>query len=189
MKNTFLSATLAAAIVGLMAITAGSGLAAFGPDDVIPRKIIFGNPERNQPVISPAGDKVAFLAPLNGVMNVWVAPTHDLSSAKAVTQEKARPIREFQWAPNGTHLLYLQDDGGNENFHLFVVDLAKNTTKDLTPYKDTRAMIIGASYERPDEVLVGLNNHVKQLGISLERWGQALSFGLLVTNKNQRKEF
>ncbi len=162
MKKTFLLAALVVAVVGLVAITTGSGLAAFGPDDLIPRKIIFGNPERNQPVISPAGDKVAFLAPLNGVMNVWVAPTNDLRSAKAVTQEKARPIREFQWAPNGTHLLYLQDDGGNENFHLFVVDLAKNTTKDLTPYKDTRAMIIGASYERPDEVLIGLNNRDAQ---------------------------
>ena len=115
------------------------------------RKIIFGNPERNQPLISPDGSQIAFLAPLNGVMNVWVGPTADLSAAKAVTQEKLRPIRTFQWANNGTHLLYLQDEGGNENFHLFVVDLAAGTTKDLTPFKSTRAEIMASSYERPDE--------------------------------------
>ena len=95
-------------------------------------------------------------------MNVWVAPTGDLGEAKAVTQDKTRPIREFQWAANGTHLLYLQDEGGNENFHLFVVDVANDTTKDLTPYKATRAMIIATSYEKPDEILVGINNRNPQ---------------------------
>jgi dipeptidyl aminopeptidase/acylaminoacyl peptidase len=156
MKRKGLLTALAAVFAGALAIL--PALAAFGPTDLIPRKIIFGNPERNYPIISPDGRRIAFLAPLNGVMNLWVAPTSDLSDAKSVTQEKSRPIREFQWANNGTHLLYLQDEAGNENFHLFAVDLDKGTTKDLTPYKDTRAMIIASSYERPDEVLVGINN-------------------------------
>ncbi len=160
MKRILLLTVLAALCAGAPAIV--PALAAFGPNDVIPRKIIFGNPERNMPLISPDGSRIAFLAPLNGVMNVWIAPTGDLGSAKAVTQEKTRPIREFQWAENGTHLLYMQDEGGNENFHLFAVDLDKSTTKDLTPYKDTRAMIIAASYDRPDEVLVGVNNRNAQ---------------------------
>jgi len=156
MKRVPLLLALAVLVAGAIAIL--PAVAAFGPNDVIPRKIIFGNPERNYPIISPDGSRIAFLAPLNGVMNLWVGPTNDLGSAKSVTQEKTRPIREFQWADNGNYLLYLQDEGGNENFHLFAVDLDKGTTKDLTPYKDTRAMIIASSYDRPDEILVGINN-------------------------------
>ena len=160
MKRWPLLTALTALLFSALAIM--PAVAAFGPSDVIPRKIIFGNPERSMPVISPDGSRIAFLAPLNGVMNVWVAPVGDLSVAKAITQEKTRPIREFQWAYNGTHVLYLQDEGGNENFHLFVVDLDTGTTKDLTPHKDTRAMIINSSYDHPDEVLVGINNRDAQ---------------------------
>lgn len=141
-----------------------SGMAA--ADDLIPRKLIFGNPERAQPLISPDGSKVAFVAPVNGVMNVWVGPANNIGAAKPVTQDTTRPIRLFLWALNGTHLLYRQDVGGDENYHLYAVDLAKNTTKDLTPYPKTRAEIIGTSYERPNEVLVGLNNRD-------ERWHDA----------------
>ncbi len=162
MRRNILFTAFAAVTLLVAAVATFPALAAFGPNEVIPRKIIFGNPERNLPIISPDGAKIAFLAPLNGVMNVWIAPTGDLGAAKAVTQDKTRPIREFQWARNGTHLLYLQDEGGNENFHLYVVDLAKNTTKDLTPYKDTRAEIIAVSYDHPDEVLVGINNRNAQ---------------------------
>lgn len=156
MKRISLLTALAMLLAGTIAVF--PALAAFGSSDIIPRKILFGNPERNYPIISPDGSRIAFLAPLNGVMNLWVGPTSDLSDAKSVTQEKTRPIREFRWADNGDYLLYLQDEGGNENFHLFAVDLDKGTTKDLTPYKDMRAMIIASSYERPDEVLVGINN-------------------------------
>ncbi len=132
--------------------------ASFGANDLIPRKVIFGNPERTAPIISPDGKQIAFTAPVDGVMNLWVGPIDDLEKAKPVTHEKTRPIRTYQWAFNGTHLLYLQDQRGNENFHLYAVDLANGTTKDLTPYKTVRAEIIAASYERPDEILVGLNN-------------------------------
>ena len=73
---------------------------------------------------------------------------------------------KYQWALNGTHLLYMQDQAGNENFHLYAVDTTTNTTKDLTPYKSVRAEIIAATYDRPNELLVGLNNRD-------ERWHDA----------------
>ncbi len=126
--------------------------------DLIPRKLIFGNPERSAPFVSPDGSMIAYTAAVDGVMNVWVAPVDDLEAARPITREKRRPIIKFQWAMNGTHLLYSQDQAGDENFHLYAVDLENNTTKDLTPYKSVRAEIIAASYERPDEILVGLNN-------------------------------
>jgi dipeptidyl aminopeptidase/acylaminoacyl peptidase len=140
-------------------------LAAIGPQapsapahELISRKTIFGNPERASPLLSPDGGKIAFLAPLNGVMNVWVAPKGDLAVAKPITAEKSRPVRWFRWAPAGGHLLYQQDRAGDENFQVFAVDLAKGQTRNLTPQDGVRAMLIAASYRRPSELLIGLNN-------------------------------
>lgn len=147
---------------GLAFVLAVAGFAAvagsFGANDLIPRKVLFGNPERTAPFLSPDGKQIAFTAAVNGVMNLWVAPVDDIAAAKPVTQEKRRPIMKYFWARNGNYLLYMQDQGGNENFHLYAVDLATNNTRDLTPHKNVRAEVIADSYERPDELLVGLNN-------------------------------
>jgi len=149
-----------AAGLALAAVVAAiaSATASFGPNDLIPRKVLFGNPERTAPYLSPDGTKIAFTAAVDGVMNLWVAPVDDIAAAKPVTQEKRRPILKYFWARNGNHLLYMQDQGGNENFHLYAVDLSANTTRDLTPHKNVRAEVVADSYERPDELLVGLNN-------------------------------
>jgi dipeptidyl aminopeptidase/acylaminoacyl peptidase len=144
---------LACAIAAITSATAG-----FGQGDLIPRKVLFGNPERTAPYLSPDGKRIAFTAAVDGVMNLWVAPASDMAAARPVTQEKRRPIMKYFWARNGNYLLYMQDQGGNENFHLYAVDLSTNTTRDLTPHKNVRAEIIADSYARPDELLVGLNN-------------------------------
>jgi len=162
MRKLSLLAASAAVVLPLISAPA----VAAGQNDLIPRKVIFGNPEKSTPLISPDGSMIAFSAPLNGVMNVWVAPSNNLGAARPVTKDSVRPIRIYQWALNGTHLLYQQDQGGDENFHLFSVDISKNTTKDLTPYPKTRAEIIGTTYKRPNEVLVGMNNRD-------ERWHDA----------------
>jgi hypothetical protein len=73
---------------------------------------------------------------------------------------------KYMWARNSTHVLYMKDQGGDENFHIFAVDLATNAVKNLTPHKKARAEIIDMSNERPDEILVGLNNRD-------ERWHDA----------------
>jgi dipeptidyl aminopeptidase/acylaminoacyl peptidase len=153
---------IVAAIVGLVV----GSRASLASGELIPRKVIFGNPDRTAPFISPDGTRLAFTAPVDGVMNLWVAPVDDLSKAVAVTSAKGRPIMKYLWARNGTHLLYLQDQGGNENFHLYAVDIDANTTVDLTPFKSVRAEIFSTSYDRPDEILVGLNSRD-------ERWHDA----------------
>jgi dipeptidyl aminopeptidase/acylaminoacyl peptidase len=102
--------------------------------------------------------QLAYLAPLDGVLNVWVCPADDLKSARAVTHSTHRPIREYSWAYTSQHILYTQDDGGNENFHVHAVDLTADTDKDLTPNPAVRAEIINTSEKFPDEILVGLND-------------------------------
>src|SRR5262245_28696121 len=76
---------------------------AHGPDEILPRRVIFGNPERSAPLISPDGSQIVFTAPVDGVLNVWVGPTNDVSAARPITQEKQRPILKYWWANNGTH--------------------------------------------------------------------------------------
>jgi dipeptidyl aminopeptidase/acylaminoacyl peptidase len=134
---------------------------------LIPRDILFGNPERVSPRLSPDGQRTAWIAPKEGVLNVWVAPTGpdgvDWDAAAPVTDDKDRGIRVFTWARDGRHLLYLQDAGGDENWRLYDVDLETMTRRDLTPFDGIQARIISAKKSHPGEVLVGMNRDNPQL--------------------------
>ena len=103
---------------------------------LIPREVIFGNPDRTQARISPDGKHLSWLAPQGGVMNIWVAPAADLSSAKVITSDTYRGIQQHFWAPNGQFVFYLQDQGGDENFHVSSVDIDTGEVVDLTPVGD-----------------------------------------------------
>lgn len=130
---------------------------------LIPREVLFGNPERAGLTISPDGTRLAWRAPLDGVMNVWVAPVGDLAAAKAVTHDKSRGVRIYFWARTSQHVLYLQDRGGDENWRVYVVDLASGEEKDLTPFEGVQARIEAVSPRTPDEILIALNDRDPQL--------------------------
>src|SRR5262245_51011454 len=100
---------------------------------LIPRKVLFDNPDKSNARISPDGKQLSFLAPVDGVLNVWVGPIDNPEAAKPVTQDKKRGIRSYNWAYTSKHLLYIQDQGGDENWHVYRVDLKSGETKDLTP--------------------------------------------------------
>jgi dipeptidyl aminopeptidase/acylaminoacyl peptidase len=125
---------------------------------LIPRAALFGNPERAQARISPRGDYISYLAPKDGYLNVFVAPVGQLDQARAVTTDTRRGIRQHMWAENGTHILYLQDEGGDENWRLYSVDVATGARVDLTPLAGVQAQVVGKSPRQPDIVLVGLND-------------------------------
>ncbi len=135
--------------------------------ELIPRQVLFGNPERISPRISPDGATLAWIAPYEGVLNVWTAPVGPAGvswgAAQVVTADSDRGIRVFTWAHDGRHLLYLQDAGGDENWRLYDVDLPTMHRRDLTPYPGVQAQIIATEKNRPDEILVGLNRDNPQL--------------------------
>src|ERR1700745_1422690 len=95
--------------------------------ELIPRRVLFGNPERVSPHISPDGTRLAWIAPHEGVLDVWWGPMGgdgvDWSGAEVVTDDTDRGIRMFAWAHDGRHLLYLQDTGGDENWRPHAVAL------------------------------------------------------------------
>jgi dipeptidyl aminopeptidase/acylaminoacyl peptidase len=125
---------------------------------LIPREHFFGNPERAAGRISPEGDHISFLAPRDGVLNVWVAPADDIEAAEVITNDKSRGIRSYFWAPGGDTVIHAQDVGGDENFHLFLTDLETSETRDVTDIAGVRATVVAASYDKPDTVLIGLND-------------------------------
>ena len=129
--------------------------------ELIPREVLFGNPERVSPRLSPDGAWIAWIAPREGVLNVWLAARSASGvaweSAVAITSDTDRGIRMFTWARDSRHLMYLQDAGGDENWRLYDVDVVSMDRRDLTPYDGIQARILSAKKSHPDQVLVGLN--------------------------------
>jgi dipeptidyl aminopeptidase/acylaminoacyl peptidase len=124
---------------------------------LIPRAHLFGNAELASPQLSPDGLKVAFLKPdQNDVAQLWVR-TVGASDDVQVTAEASRGLRSFRWTEDASALLYPQDTGGDERFHLFVVDLATKATRDLTPWPGSRNELLETSPKAPDFVLVTSN--------------------------------
>ena len=129
---------------------------------VIPRDVLFGNPERANPQISPDGRQLGYLAPVNGVLNVWIR-TIGKNDDRAVTDDKYRGIRNFLWQGDNQHVLYAQDSGGDENWRVHQTDIATKQTVDLTPFEKARADIIAYDWKLPDTLLVQINKRNPQV--------------------------
>ncbi|MEO6120583.1 MAG: S9 family peptidase [Acidimicrobiales bacterium] len=134
---------------------------------LIPRSVLFGNPERISPRLAPDGRRLAYVAPVDGVLNVWVGPLGEdgvIGDAQPVTDDRDRGIRMYFWAHDGRHLLYLQDKGGDENWRLYAVDLeGGGAARDLTPFEGVQAQVVKVSKRHPGTVLVGLNQRSPEL--------------------------
>jgi dipeptidyl aminopeptidase/acylaminoacyl peptidase len=132
-------------------------------NDLIPREVFFGNPERANVQLSHDGKMLSWLAPADGVLNVWVAPRAALDQAKVVTSDKTRPVRSYQWAFDNRHILYTQDTGGDEDWHVYSVEVASGKVVDLTPMQKVAARIEAMSHRHPRHILVGVNDRNPQL--------------------------
>jgi dipeptidyl aminopeptidase/acylaminoacyl peptidase len=158
--KTFLAALAAALILPSISAAQAPRTAAesVAGTSVIPRSALFGNPEKTQGRLSPDGKYVSFIAPRDGVLNVWLAERGKLDDARPITHDQKRGIRQHFWAFDNKHVLFIQDEGGDENFHLYAVDVVTGTQKDLTPYPGVRAEIAGLSWKKPGVIAVGIND-------------------------------
>jgi dipeptidyl aminopeptidase/acylaminoacyl peptidase len=138
-----------------LAILAAAPLWAEVP--LIPRDLLVGNPVKAGPQISPDGTRLSYRAPSEaGVLNVWVRTIGKTDDVQ-VTNDTHRGIRNHFWAEDGKHLFYVQDVGGDENFHVYSVDLDSKVVRDLTPFQGIRAQGVMLDKKHPNEMLVGLN--------------------------------
>lgn len=126
--------------------------------ELIPREVFFGNPDRTQIQISPDGKWISYIAPLDEVLNVWVAPADNISSARPITNDTFRGIQSCSFAFDNRHALYVQDKNGDENWTVYSVDIVTGEAKALTPLDGVNARLLVVNHKFPHEVLVGLND-------------------------------
>jgi dipeptidyl aminopeptidase/acylaminoacyl peptidase len=129
---------------------------------LIPRSVLFGNPERTSPQISPDGAMLAYLAPDQGVLNVWVR-TLGKTDDRVITNDRKRGIRNFFWQYDSKNILYAQDQNGDENWRIYQANVAGKQTRDLTPYEKVRADIVALEPASPDTALIQLNKRDPKL--------------------------
>src|SRR4028119_1567330 len=133
---------------------------------LIPREILFGNPEKAQPRLSPDGKRLAYLAPRDGVLNVWVGPASSPvgnEDYQPVTEDRKRGIRTYFWTEDNEHIVYLQDVGGNEDWRIYATALETRETRDLTPFEGVQAQLLAKNRRFPDTLLIGLNKENPQV--------------------------
>lgn len=139
---------------------------------LIPRSVLFGNPDRIGPTLSPDGTRLGYVAPEEGVLNVFVGPADGSAPARAVTHDRDRGIRDFMFCHDDATLLYLRDTEGNEDWRVYALDLRsadepgssdRHEGRLLTPAEKVRAEIIGHNRWHPTTVLIGLNQDNPQL--------------------------
>jgi dipeptidyl aminopeptidase/acylaminoacyl peptidase len=144
---------------------------------LIPRETLFGNPERVSPRLSPDGQRLAWIAPdKKNVLQVWMK-TLGKDDDKVMTADKKRGIRQYFWAEDNRTLLYQQDNDGDENFHIYGVNVEDGTVRDYTPIQGVRAGVLSLEPSMPDTLLVQMNARDKR---AFDVYRLTLSTGALV---------
>ncbi|KAB8033478.1 S9 family peptidase [Fluviispira multicolorata] len=132
-------------------------------NELIPKKVLFGNPDKASVAVSPDGEYISYLAPYNGVLNIYVAPINNIEQASPITNNKDRGISAYFWSYNKEYIVYLQDQDGDENWQIYGVHVKNKKEKKLTNFQGVRAEINNLSEKFPNEILVSLNNRNKEL--------------------------
>lgn len=136
---------------------------------IIDRELFFGDPEISGAQISPDGKYISFLKPLNNVRNIWVKERNQkFEEAKPLTADDKRPITGYFWSRDSRYILYVQDKGGDENYRVYAIDPTQKgdpvpPALDLTPMNNVRAMIIDVPHNKPNEIIIGLNDRNPEL--------------------------
>ncbi|RMA64452.1 S9 family peptidase [Ulvibacter antarcticus] len=134
---------------------------AIAPPPEISVEDFFKNSEQRSFRISPDGTHLAYLAPYNKRMNIHVRAI-DSEEVVRITSVEDRDIAGYFWA-NNDKLVYIKDDGGNENFHLFSVNKKGDDEVDLTPFDGVRAQIVDDLENNENEMIIELNNRIPQV--------------------------
>ncbi|MBQ7155289.1 MAG: S9 family peptidase [Synergistaceae bacterium] len=139
--------------VMLFVMPIGPALAAMPP--LLPMEDFFRNPETAAFSISPDGTRLAFARPWEHRMNVYV---REISTGveKRITSATERDIAGFFWKGND-RIVYAQDSGGDENFHVYIIDIKGGEARDLTPFEKVKAGILDDLEDDPVHMLIDMN--------------------------------
>jgi len=135
-----------------------------GGRPLVPREVFFGDADVSWARLSLDGAWVAYIAPVDGVRNLWVAPVGDLEAARPVTRAADRPIgSSFQWAFTHRHVVFFQERDGDENWRASSVDIVDGSVVPLTPARGVRAYVQEVSHRFPREMLIAHNQRDPRL--------------------------
>ena len=126
---------------------------------LIPRKLFHLDPSWVR--LSPDGSLLAWLSPHQGVLNIWTAPTADLSDKKLMTRGANRPVVWLHWSECSRYLFFLRDESGDENYHLYVIDVGTAACRDLTPFPGVSARLVMHGLDARESVLLAVNDRDK----------------------------
>ncbi len=143
-------------VVSFLVLLSLSGAYNSDIPELIPREVLFGNPVKTRPRLSPDGKLLAYIAPFDNVLNIWVR-TIGTKDDRPITRDDNRGIRYYSWAENSQHILYAQDVEGNENWRMYAVDLMTNEIKDLTPFENIQVQVIETNRSFPNELVFSMN--------------------------------
>jgi len=121
---------------------------------IIPVREFFKNPEKSGFQLSPDGAYIAYLAPYQDRMNIHVQKIGE-DQVTRLTHVTERDIAGYFWSHQ--RIVYLRDNGGDENFYLSTVDLNGENERELTRFDNVRTQLIDDLEDFPDEVIIGLN--------------------------------
>ncbi|MBD3286199.1 prolyl oligopeptidase family serine peptidase, partial [candidate division WOR-3 bacterium] len=133
-----------------------------GLPDLIPKDVLFGNPEKARAELSPDGKMLAYLAPVDGVLNVWVKTIGE-DDDRAVTRDTNQGIIFFGWRGDGKQIMYVQDQEGNENYHLYGVNLKNGEITDYTPFENVQVRVVASDDKHPKKWLISMNRRNPQI--------------------------
>lgn len=123
---------------------------------LLPRTLLFRNGEYSSPLVSPDGQHLLWIAPTNGIPNLWVRSLNT-NVARILSLDPRGSIRQPTWQPDAQGVLYLQEHDEFGNLHVMQAHLATGIIRDLTPFTGIQARIVATSPRVPDEILVSLN--------------------------------
>jgi dienelactone hydrolase len=159
-RRDFLRGTAA---LGTMLPFAGFGRAAAAETDLVARKVFFDNPDVGSVRVSPDGRNLAWLAPINGVRNLFVAPLADPGAALAVTHATDRNLSTFyRWAHTNRHLVFFQERDGDENWRASSVDIISGAIVALTPERGVKSYWQESDRKFPEQMLIKHNARDKR---------------------------
>ena len=120
---------------------------------------LFAPPSRAGASLSPDGSRLAYLAPWQGHLNLWIESLDAPGEARRVTSED-RSLLSYHWTRDPRWLLYTRDQGGDENQHLYRVDLESPDAAavDLTPFPGARVTELTLPPERPGKAVFAMNS-------------------------------
>jgi len=159
-SRRILSAGLVAVLVAGLALAISS--CGTGETKLIPRTVLFGNPERIRARLSPDGTKLAYVAPVDDVLNVWVRTVGETDD-RPVTSDDNRGVIFYFWSQDGEEILYIQDEGGDENWRLYASSLRTGETRDLTPYEEVQVRVVDSSKRHPNTIVLSMNEQDPRL--------------------------